>query len=345
MYCPKYHCQNHRDNSIRWLILTMLLAFYLFYTPNANAGFCWDLNKRSCDYMNTPPLTHFYPYGKVNANGQKTLNSGGSGHKFRFRSDQNWTLTLDSFEHVGTLQNPNTPVKQCPDGSNDKDCIKLHIHSSSFDHDHYWMVGESHSGSGFSGNNGDYSKNTYLKLDLKQDMWGILGPGNHSFIFNITGRNNEDGSSQKLQYIFGIDIGISAGISGLEPFNLGTFPDHDDAASQSVCVFVTGGGEFTIKAESRNGGAGSNAFYLATPTVPGYQVNYKPYFGQLYGEMTEINNSEKNLDIGGSREASCFGEDNMRVEVRMETTFQQLSQLPAGTYTDTLTLIVEPDSQ
>ncbi|GMG87309.1 hypothetical protein [Biformimicrobium ophioploci] len=126
-------------------------------------------------------------------------------------------------------------------------------------------------------------------------------------------------------------------ISGLEDMNLTANIAADTSASQDFCVYHLTGANFKITGDSSNG---NGSFLLqATDQIP-YQVTVEDVAAGAAEQLSEGMISTASWPGSTSKECVTGGE-NMRLTIRVLLADVQAAQ--DSSYTDTLTLTVEPE--
>lgn len=353
----QYKQQNEKHNlmSNRFALFVLVLLPFLSLTPKAEARLCWDLDGTGCQLQDSDIWAdYYYPVSDHELNKSKA-NNGGTGHKFRIRpgceddddsqgcdENQDFSVVLKSYQYDGTL--PYTPSL----GEKNKEDIELHIHGGDLKGDqHDWLVGESLQGE-LTKDKGLYTKEAYLKLEFSNSFVDNLSTGMHRFIFDIEG-DSGDGKKQTLRYVFYLRVENQVQITSLEDAPLGNFPNHSEFFQQNFCVHATGdgsgqGAQFGMYATSEN--AQFFSFYLENknladaPEVP-YVAKIGVGADAAPGTLLELNGQVAGLEFTGSPSTNCGGAENMTLRIELDVSFQALSQAPAGTYSDVLTLVVE----
>ncbi len=129
-------------------------------------------------------------------------------------------------------------------------------------------------------------------------------------------------------------------ISGMADLNFGTWTGSGDLnQNENICVYTNqASGNYTVTATGD--GAGS-AFTLTdgSNTLP-----YNVYFNDVSGMAGEValTATTANTAQGGAHTTSqtCGGGNNANYHVEIEDT--ALAAVPSGTYSGTLTIVVEP---
>lgn len=191
-----------------------------------------------------------------------------------------------------------------------------------------------------------WSGNLIPTLTIPSTELGKFSNGLNRFTVTFEGKDRQGLEITKyLEYTFLFNLvkpPIQVEISGLDPIELGTFPNHKPSESQDLCVFTTDGEPFSITATSSNGGGD---YFLASNLS---QINYTPYFamkqhssGMFELSTTPIFHDKSGNELRGSSKQGCTDTgENMTLKVELVEDFQTLSTKPAGNYTDTLTLTV-----
>ena len=191
------------------------------------------------------------------------------------------------------------------------------------------------------------SGNVKLTLIINKGQVKKLKPGTHRYTFVIRGEGNyNDKVNRRIHYPFVFDVSDDkqVRISRLQPVNLRSFPDHMSYYTQNICIHASGDGKFGLRAEG--GDKRTNNFQLSsTANNVKSTISYLAMYG-VGNDIEEsllkkMNSDTENKIFVGHKHEFCNGGTNMTLAIKLNTTFEQLSQKPAGNYTDTLTLIVE----
>lgn len=326
----------------RCCFFVLLLVPFLF-ANKANARLCWDIDNQGCELTD-----HDQKVGYVFEVSDLELytrlaNGLGFRHWFRIRPEcqevdddgcddaTSFTVRLGEYQYIGSLQKPDL-------GS---DIRLLIVGGNLRQHDDDWRVNEIVDGR-LPEESGFYTNSAYLMLWFSPSLVRNLSSGSHRFIFSIYGKTN-DGREQSLVYEFRIGVGNQVQISRLDNMPLGTFPEIKDFEKQDFCVYATGdgsgrGGLFSINASSNTG------FNLKRSPADEFEVEYIPMFAvgvDAGRNALQRIDSLSGQTFTGSPTVDCGNSDNMTLGIELNATFQELSVLPAGTYSDVLTITVE----
>ncbi|UYM13924.1 hypothetical protein [Endozoicomonas euniceicola] len=329
----------------------LLLLSPLSFAGGEKPGFCWDMG-------NTSNCTLEFLYG-TESEEKKMIERNESddgdlvmvSDRFRFRSDcegcsglkgQDWEFQFASFEYRvdGKPTSPPFDVK-------DEKLVKIELNLN--DGQSYplqiWDVERKENGEGeelFS----SYSGEIYLQFTLEEKhVRNLVAGKNYEFVFNLKGTNVYNGEIHRIQpYVFSLEYKEfkQVLISRLQNMNLRTFPDHMPYYTQNICIHASGDHKFSIRAEGTD--KNQSNFVLSSSSNT---ISYIPLFGvgndKPENSLMAMNGDTANEIFFGHDHKYCNGGTNMTLAVRLNTTFEELSQKPAGNYTDTLTLIVKAE--
>ena len=338
----------------QWYLLSLICVFFVLPIPKAEAGFCWSLdNSGNCtlESSNGNDFSDDHDFGIRDPNTKLTMLS----RPFRFRSDchtslsecggQNWKLVFREFEH--SVDGESTPADYQLDAS---------LEPYGWVRVDWQKRRQAIKGSSYSLGTGGVSGTMHLHLTLTQDKLKILPPGKHRFTFVIRGVENQGRKVfRQLHYTFVFTIPEQINISGLDSINLETFPKHKVFGESEFCVSRSRWGKFSITASTNSTPSDSDSFHLKNSNAPNSSIKYGVKLGapeDSFNDMLPVSNMTRyykdnfsqDLITGPPKDCSNHkNNSNMKIRVDLQSTFTELSTLPAGSYTDTITLTVAPE--
>ena len=334
---PIYRTKNETNQPIGISIWGFVFLFFIaFYSPYSEAKLCWDMSiddTAQCNFTDTDiQVEHYFPFVYEDIRYVKKVNNNRS-HTFKIKIDAGDKLYLKfvRFEYSG-------PLQEAPQLGQQED-IGFFIQGGNIGRD-WWEQGDILEGTLHNGQK--ITQPIHLRLEFKDQFISSISTGNHQFIFYIEGYSS-DGEKQTLRYVFGTGVENQVQITGLKDIALGLFPNHDSYNIQTFCVYATGdgsgtGGKFAIS--GRSGYGTDTEFKLKRDSVSEEVIPYTVEVG-MAGIPLYQPKDDPNRELTGSGTVDCGGSTNMTLKVELDTTFQTLSQLPAGSYSDVLTLTVE----
>ena len=321
----------------------LLIFASVLFCSGAQASFCWAADGEQCSHSGS----EVYEITDIEID-KGIANEGGKSDSFRFRVQCDNTAQDPCNKQVQisliTVSYGNNPVDfsqgdyfdlgfYAKDGSTpvnpDKD---------------KWGLGQPVSGVTINdiieSNENGFSNELFLSFRMTDAMRQKLIPGEYKFYFTLGGRI-EGENWKRLEYLFKIDIPDKVQITGLTNIDLGTFPNHIATDTRPFCVYSTSG-KFFIKASSGNGN--SEFFLKSNDQNIHNKINYHSAVAQGIdsgvGDFRTMNAETAGYEFSGSTDKKCSDGKKMTLKVGLNQGFTYLSQLPAGTYTDTLTLTV-----
>ena len=136
-------------------------------------------------------------------------------------------------------------------------------------------------------------------------------------------------------------VNKEAKVSNVAALNAGTYAGGDMTTSDTMCIYQNSNPSYAVTITSANGafevddGFGNTIAYTLTwdDVGDGSNATAVTYNTALTGRSTQNNNTDD--------DCSTHGGDN----VEIENTFLavNISSVPNGTYTDELTILIEPD--
>lgn len=190
----------------------------------------------------------------------------------------------------------------------------------------------------------------YLRVDLAPGQ--TPASGTYAGTFSMTARQESafcdvgdasctpaTAAPRTVTVSFTIEITIEGviQISGLEDMNLTANIAADTSASQDFCVYHLTGANFRITGDSTNG---TGSFLLQAADQIPYQVTIEDVAAGTAEQLSEGTISTASWPGSTSKECVTGGE-NMRLTIRVLLADVQTAQ--DSSYTDTLTLTVEPE--
>lgn len=256
-------------------------------------------------------------------------------------SAQDWSVTYTDIEH--------TPPSghAVLNASNVKLSANFSFLSGADRYINGWQKNLTYMGVSTQLDNGGWSKDTSLQIDILPEVLAKLDPGIHYVKLTIQGSDyRSETVVRNIEYTFAFNLVKPQSlvkISGLKPMDFGTFPNHQSYLSQDLCVYASDSTAFSIAGVSSNGSA---SFYMSDGK--GGRIGYNPYFslrdsssGHFLLSPTPQARDHNGVSLVSSNSEMCqkTGE-NMTLQIWLDDDFKTLSTKPAGTYIDTLTLTV-----
>ncbi len=191
-----------------------------------------------------------------------------------------------------------------------------------------------------------------LLFSLKKEWLAKAAPGNYQIRIDLRGTEKATRARAgkaglwRASLLMAFTVGANVEISGLDDIDFGTFLNTDVTEPQTdeLCVYSQAGLNFDVKADSKNTDS-SDSFWLEGGT-PIERVGYIVFFDPKTAATTPSHQLMEGdwytsgTDLVGDPKQDCPSGDNMRLTVQLAEDFSTLSTLPAGTYSDELTLTV-----
>ncbi|MET4696350.1 hypothetical protein [Endozoicomonas lisbonensis] len=342
--------------NLRFCYFILLLLPSLSFSGGGEPGFCWAVaGENTCNFPNKD-LDRYDDSVEADVsypiNGDQSFRSS---PRFQFRSgchsnsnnncDVGWKLDFVEFQKDGI------PVEKGDFNDGNHYVLNTEFSIPEFGHDNnnfQWPIDNEINGDAEDLNPNGMSGDMFLNLTIKERVLKSLSAGEHVFTVVLKGYDSDEKSVKYLYYNFNITASGNkqVRISGLDDYSLGLFPGHLPYDSKNFCIHASGDGLFTIRAEGGDKRT-SNFELSSTANNQKSTIPYLPMFGVGNDvperSLLEMNSQTEDETFVGHEEDYCggLGNTNMTLAIRLNATFQQLSQKPAGNYTDTLTLVVE----
>lgn len=157
----------------------------------------------------------------------------------------------------------------------------------------------------------------------------------------LAAEDGKMGASSTGKSVVSMSVGDRVKISGLDDIALGAFSGAGDmVGSSAFCVYRNGTGLYNMTVTSANQDGDGNFRATDGTNFVSYGVSYDVDADASDG--TEISSGETRTGLAGeARSPSCSATDNAAIQVSFAE--EELLGAVAGAYTDTLTLLVEPN--
>ena len=254
--------------------------------------------------------------------------------KIQISKNDQWQMTLSGVEYLGEAKNINAQDLVLSVVKNDK----------FFEPD--WVVNKTISLNTKRVDKEGYGEPFNIYLKLKEKTYGKLGHGDHQIVVYFRVYDSYTGVTQNVKFVSDFHIPKWVAIWGLGNINLGVYPDHRQTGTSDFCVYANGrwgyGGKFKIQVEGKNN-RGSGKLNLKHTQKNAY-IPYSAHIAKKNSDhFYSLDGSVQSLPLRGSLDTYCWGGKNMILKVELIEFGAPLGSKIAGTYKDTLTLIVSPE--
>jgi hypothetical protein len=183
---------------------------------------------------------------------------------------------------------------------------------------------------------GEPNANVRIKVIISESALQTAPAGTYSSTFEVDALQSAGGEYADFQS-FQVTLPELVQISGLDDIYMRGEYNQNIVAKDSFCIFRNNSGGVTITSTSLNG-ASANSFRLKNinDEVIDYKVAYKQQAG-----FKNVKHGRAKKGFAGSAIKDCGGGTNTELRIRVPAA--NTTGKPGGTYTDTLTILVEPE--
>ncbi|WP_211826144.1 hypothetical protein [Kistimonas asteriae] len=183
--------------------------------------------------------------------------------------------------------------------------------------------------------NDDPYSQAWLRFEVSSDDLQSANPGTYTGSFNVD--IGQDSAGYHGNVNFTVRLPRLIKISGLDDMVLTERNANNNRYRQEepFCVFVTGGGDYRIRA---SGGPGQNDPFRLTQ--PGDAIQYRVRLSSNGNNNITVDPGDWVNANNGSSSLNCNGGTNTKVRIVVLDSW--IANKPAGVYVGTLYLTVEP---
>lgn len=182
----------------------------------------------------------------------------------------------------------------------------------------------------------DPNANVRVKVVIPNSSLQTATAGVYNSTYQVDGLQTGGGQYSGFQS-FQVTLPELVQISGLDDVLLSGDFNQNIVAIENFCIFRNRSGDVAITSTSLHGGS-SNRFRLSDTN--GNIINYKVAFRQQAG-FRNVRPGRAKTGFTGSSTKDCGGASN--TDVRITVTSANTAGKPGGSYSDTLTIMIEPD--